>query len=94
MAELINPPTTLVCLFSKKRAGGDSLREDTLGLMALCVRELHLLYLCYTVLCVNGILRAALRRKRGNSTTMRKGSDGLFYCCCCSPVLIFLTGII
>lgn len=35
MAELINPPTTLVCLFSRKRAAGDSLGEDLLGLMAL-----------------------------------------------------------
>lgn len=74
MAELINPPTTLVCLLSKKRAGGDSLREDTLGLMALGVRELHLLYLYYTVLCVNGTLRAAPRRKRGGSTTTEEAT--------------------
>lgn len=61
MAELINPPITLVCLFSKKRAAGHSLGEDLLALMALRVRLLHPLCVDDAGLCAGSILCSALR---------------------------------
>lgn len=76
MAELINPPTTRVCRFSKKRAGGGGRGEDDPGLMArhICsvwVSRFHVLMVFYVA-------------PRGRSISLLVASSGVVF----SPVLL------